>query len=164
MAFKEKKSFLERFANLINNNDEDALAPAGDISEDTEKESVDEKETEENWIKEENNEGELTIDVYQKPSEIILQSMVAGVKPDDLDVAITREMITIKGKRERPRGVSDDTYLHQELYWGAFSRSVMLPEEIDVDASEAGVINGLLTIRLPKIDKKRSQKLKIQAA
>jgi len=112
----------------------------------------------------ESGEGELAVDVFQKPTEIVVKAMVAGVKPEDLDVALTREMVTIKGKRERERHGASDEYSHKELYWGTFARSLVLPEEVDVDTAEANVQNGLLIIRLPKIDKRRTQKLKILKA
>ena len=88
--------------------------------------------------------------------------MVAGVKPEDLDVSITRDMVTIKGKRETERTVSDDDYFHRELYWGTFSRNIVLPQEIDVDGAEAIEKHGLLILRLPKLDKHRSTKLKVR--
>lgn len=108
------------------------------------------------------DEGQLMVDVYQSPDEIVIQSVVAGLKPDDLDVSITHDMVTIKGRREKHREISEKDYFYQELYWGAFSRSIMLPQEIDVDGAEATFKNGLLTIKLPKIDKEKTQKLKIK--
>jgi len=107
-------------------------------------------------------EGELNVDVYQNPNEIVIKTMVAGVKPEDLDVAISRDMVTIKGKRENERTVADDDYFHKELYWGSFSRTVVLPQEIDVDAAEAVEKHGLLIVRLPKLDKNRSTRLKVR--
>ena len=74
-------------------------------------------------------EGELSVDVYQNPNEIVIKTMVAGVKPEDLDVSISRDMVTAKGKRENERIVADDDYFHKELYWGSFSRTaVVLPQ------------------------------------
>lgn len=108
------------------------------------------------------DEGQLLVDVYQTPDEIIIKSVVSGVRPDDLDVSITQEMVTIRGKRERDHHISDDNYFYQELYWGSFSRSILLPQEIDVESSEATLKNGLLTIHMPKMDKARVQKLKIR--
>ena len=110
----------------------------------------------------ETEEGELTIDVYQTPTEIRIKSMVAGVKPEDLDISITRDMVTIKGKRETERFVKDEDYFHQELYWGSFSRTIMLPAEIEVEESEAIEKHGLLILRLPKIDKNRQTKLRVK--
>ena len=114
------------------------------------------------WFDDESEDGQLTIDVYQTPTEIVIKSMVAGVKPEDLDIAITRDMITIKGKRETERFIKDEDYIHQELYWGSFSRTIMLPAEIEVEEAEAIEKHGLLILRLPKIDKNRQTKLRVK--
>ena len=109
-------------------------------------------------------EGELTVDVYQTPEMIIIKSMIAGVRPEDLDISITRDMITIRGKREEERIARDDDYFTRELYWGSFSRTISLPEEIDVEEAEAIEKHGLLILKLPKLDKKRLSKLKVKTA
>ena len=114
------------------------------------------------WTDEEPEEGQLTVDVYQTPTHIIIKTMVAGVKPEDLDVAITRDMVTIKGKRETERNIREEDYYHQELYWGAFSRTIMLPAEIEVEECDAVEKHGLLIINLPKIDKNKQTKLKVK--
>lgn len=116
----------------------------------------------ENWTANSPEEGELNVDVYQNQNEIVIKTMVAGVKPEDLDVAISRDMVTVKGKRENERTIADDDYFHKELYWGSFSRTVVLPEEIDVDAAEAVEKHGLLIIKLPKLDKNRQTRLKVR--
>ena len=110
----------------------------------------------------EEEEGQLSVDVYQTPSEIVIKTMVAGVKPEDLDVAITRDSVTIHGKREEDRTLAEEDYFHRELYWGSFSRSIVLPEEIDVDQSEAIEKHVMLILRLPKVDKHRQAKLKVK--
>ena len=110
----------------------------------------------------EEEERQLSVDVYQSPSEIVIKTMVAGVKPEDLDVAITRDSVTIRGKREEDRTLSEEDYFHRELYWGSFSRTIVLPEEIDVDQSEAIEKHGMLILRLPKVDKHRQAKLKVK--
>lgn len=115
-----------------------------------------------NWAEEESEDGELTVDVYQTPNEIVIKTMVAGVRPEDLDITITRDMVTIKGKRETEKTVSDDDYFHQELFWGSFSRTIMLPAEIEVEESEAIEKHGLLIIRLPKIDRHKQARLKVK--
>lgn len=111
---------------------------------------------------EEDEEGQLTVDVYSTRSDIIIKTMVAGVKPEDLDVTITRDSVTIRGKREEERNLSNEDYIHRELYWGTFSRTIELPEEIDVEESEAIEKYGLLILRMPKIDKNRQTKLKVK--
>jgi len=115
-----------------------------------------------NLLHEEEEEGQLTVDVYQTPTEIIIKTMVAGVKPEDLDVSITRDTVTIRGRREEEQTVSNTDYFHRELYWGSFSRTIVLPEEIDVEESEAIERYGLLILRLPKLDKNRQTKLKVR--
>ena len=120
------------------------------------------KTPDESWFDTESEEGQLTIDLYQTPTEIVIKTMVAGVKPEDLDISITRDMITVKGKRETERFVKDDDYLHQEFYGGSFSRTIMLPAEIEVEEAEAIEKHGLLILRLPKIDKNRQTKLRVK--
>ncbi|MBI2035692.1 MAG: Hsp20/alpha crystallin family protein [Candidatus Liptonbacteria bacterium] len=106
-------------------------------------------------------EGQLTIDVYQTSSHIIVESTIAGVNPDDLDIEITPESVTIRGQREKEERVKEDDYIYQECYWGRFSRSVILPQEVDPDKSEATLKNGVLKIKLPKINREKSKKLKV---
>ncbi|MEK7191907.1 MAG: Hsp20/alpha crystallin family protein [Patescibacteria group bacterium] len=108
------------------------------------------------------DEGQLTIDVYQTPDEIFVESPIAGVKPDELDVSITNESVTIKGKREKERRIRDEDYFYQECYWGKFSRSIILPQEVDAEKSEAVIKNGVLIIRMPKLNRQRSKKLHIK--
>jgi HSP20 family protein len=117
-----------------------------------------------NVFEEAEEEAQLTVDVYQTPSEIIIKTMVAGVKPEDLDVSITRDSVTIRGKRSEDRTVSGDEYFHRELYWGAFARVINLPEEIDVDNAEAVEKYGMLILHLPKLDKNRQAKLKVKGS
>lgn len=115
------------------------------------------------WENAEETEGELTVDVYQTNDSIVIQAMVAGVAPDELSVSVTREMVTIKGKREAPKNVSSENYFYQELYWGTFSRTILLPSEVETEDVEATEKHGLLTIKLPKIDKERKQTIKIKS-
>lgn len=125
------------------------------------------EEDEETWndnevAEEEELDGELTVDMYQKPDSIVIKTMIAGVKPEDLDITITRDMVTIRGTREEKHIISEDDYFARELYWGSFSRAIKLPAEIDIETAEASEEHGLLTIKLPKVDKGRQTKLKIK--
>lgn len=117
-----------------------------------------------NMLEEVEEEAQLTVDMYQTSSEIVIKTMVAGVKPEDLDVSITRDSVTIRGKRTEDRTISDDEYFHRELYWGAFARTISLPEEISVDDAEAVEKHGVLILHLPKLDKNRQAKLKVKGA
>lgn len=123
--------------------------------------SDDSEEMIEEYVEE--GEGQLTVDVYQTDSEIVIRGIVAGVRPDKLEVSITRDMVTIRGRREEEREVSEENYFFKELYWGAFSRTILLPQEVEVEDAIANEKHGVLTIRLPKIDKEKQTKLKVKS-
>ncbi|MBI3075047.1 MAG: Hsp20/alpha crystallin family protein, partial [Parcubacteria group bacterium] len=137
----EKKSFLARLTGLMEHEDDTELLNGDEEFEEkalNKKRVIDDNNDTDNGDVteediEEESEGELAVDVFQKPSEIVVKAMVAGVRPEDLDVALTREMVTIKGKRDREKHGTTDEYSYRELYWGAFARSLVLPEEVDVD-------------------------------
>jgi len=106
-------------------------------------------------------EGQLTVDVYQTPEDIVVESTVAGVKPEDIDVDVTSESVTIRGERHRENKIEEGNYFYRECFWGKFSRSVILPQEIDPDKAHSSLKNGVLVIRLPKIHRNKSRKLKV---
>lgn len=107
--------------------------------------------------------GELAVDVYQTPDAIVVKALIAGVQPTSIDISLTREMLTISGERSDEREVEEENYFQKELYWGSFSRTILLPEEVDVDMAEASEKHGILMIRLPKINKQRQAKLKVRS-
>lgn len=108
-------------------------------------------------------QGQLGVDVYQTPDAIVVKALVAGVQPNSIDISLTREMLTVSGTREDEREVDEENYFQRELYWGSFSRTIMLPEEVDVDMAEASEKHGILMIRLPKVNKKKQTKLKVRS-
>ncbi len=167
---KNHRSFFERLTGSVSTDDEERevirereiFHPAiKDKSTKAEREKLEKIEEKGDWMAEE-EEGQLAVDMFQTANEIIIQAVVAGVKQDEIDISITQDMVTIQGRRQRQRETSGDDYYYQELYWGGFSRSVLLPQEVDSDTSEASLKNGLLTIKLPKIDKNRIQKLRVK--
>lgn len=105
-------------------------------------------------------DGQLAVDVYSFGDTIYVKTMIAGVKKADLDIDLTREQVTIRGSRY-DNDAAGDNYVFQELYWGSFSRTIELPEEVDIDHAKASEEHGLLTLELPKVDKERSTKLNI---
>ena len=107
-------------------------------------------------------EGQLTVDVYQTPDEIVVESTIAGVNADEIDVDVTSEMVTIRGERRRENKVEDSDYLYQECFWGRFSRSIMLPQEIDPEKTHSTVKRGILTIHLPKLNRSKGKKIKVK--
>src|SRR3990167_7095116 len=133
---KDKRSFFERLTGAVNpqevEEEEEATSGRHLPIRSADKRGV--ARVEEETAPE---EGELTVDVYQTPDDIVIKTIVAGVKPEDLDISITRDMVTIRGARQETREVEDGDYFHKELYWGSFSRTILLPQEIDVDAAEA---------------------------
>lgn len=108
-------------------------------------------------------EGQLPVDVYQSVSDIIIRAFVAGVRPDELNISISRDMVEIEGSRMEREQVAGPDYFTRELFWGSFSRAIMLPQEIDVEAASANAKDGLLTIILPKLDKAKQTKLRVKA-
>lgn len=107
-------------------------------------------------------EGQLTIDVYQTENEIVIKSTIAGVKPEDLDVSINNDMVTIKGERKNEEIVENGNYYYQECYWGSFSRSVLLPVDVVPEKVDASLKNGILTVRLPKADTTKTKKIQVR--
>jgi HSP20 family protein len=107
-------------------------------------------------------DAQLAVDVYETNTEIVVRTMTAGVKKEDLHLSITRESLTIKGNRTNEPRAYQHTYHSQELYWGTFSRIIELPDEIDIEQATAIEHHGLVTIKLPKFDKKKQATLKIQ--
>ncbi|HUY62512.1 MAG TPA: Hsp20/alpha crystallin family protein [Candidatus Paceibacterota bacterium] len=109
------------------------------------------------------SEGQLPVDVYQTPSEIVVRAFVAGVRADELNISISREMVEIEGMRAEREQISGPDYFTRELFWGSFTRAILLPQEVDVEASSASAKDGLVTIILPKLDKARQTKLRVKA-
>lgn len=108
-------------------------------------------------------EGQLSIDVYQTDTELILIAPVAGTPPDQLNVSITDDVITIKGRRELPfENPSDESIYLQECFWGNFSRSLILPVAVDLNHVEARFKNNVLTVRIPKTERIRTRVIRIE--
>jgi HSP20 family protein len=107
------------------------------------------------------SEGQLTVDVFQDEDNLYIQSTIAGVGSDSIDISVTNDMVTIKGKRSPEQSVRASEYYYQELYWGPFSRSVILPVDVDADNAKATMKNGILTIKLPKLEKSKMKKIRI---
>lgn len=184
---QEPKSFFERLtgARLMGSSPDQARPAREDLPDKPEQQHVDvegqevddvleevDVDTEDEYSDEaggeapeeyQEQEGQLTVDVFQDDENIIIQSTIAGVSPEDLDVSITNDMVTIRGERRRSHNVDQEDYFYQECYWGTFSRSIILPVEIDADRAEAKIKNGVLTIRIPKANTAVTRKLKVRA-
>ena len=163
----KKPSFLERLTGSVHADKYDDVLDEDHAFGEEETRETGHYDDESEWHgqggpDDEEQDGELPVDMFQTGDAIVIRALVAGVSPDDLDIAITRDMVTIKGSREEYREASDDDYSHRELFWGSFSRTLLLPEEVIIDEAEAHEKHGLLEIRLPKVDKGRSTRLKVK--
>lgn len=154
----KKRSFFERLTGSTSADEETVDTRRDSMARGVKVNSKDEKEG--NWIEEENEEAELSVDVYQTPTDIIVQTMVAGVKPEDLEISVSRDVVTIRGEREESRTIDEDNYFTQELYWGKFSRTISLPAEVEPEDVEATERHGLLTVKIKKVDKEKRAVLK----
>lgn len=156
---KDKRSFFERITGSISVADTDQFEDEAPIKNRPIISREDEWDTDDDQVEE---TGELAIDIYQTPTDVVVQAMIAGVKPENINLAISRQSITIEGRRERQTESGADAYVKRELYWGSFARTVELPSEVEPDNAEAFEKYGLLTIKIPRIDKDRVQKVKIR--
>jgi HSP20 family protein len=114
------------------------------------------------WLDCGTTEGQLAVDVYQTDESIIIKSTIAGAKPEDIDVAIDNDMVTIRGARHQEEEIKEENFFYQECYWGDFSRSIVLPVEIKAEEAEAILKNGVLTLILPKEHKSKSFAVKVK--
>ncbi len=159
MATK-KKGFFERLTGSIKMEEEEfEIEPTRNLK--VKEEKI--KTSESNWMEEENDEAELAVDVFQTANEIVIQTFVAGVKTEDLELSIARDMITIRGKRDEVRNIDEEDYFVKELYWGRFARTILLPQEVEPDEAEATEKHGLLTIKLQKVDKAKKNTIKVKS-
>jgi len=123
------------------------------------------KTTNQNFFEQEldNQEAKPPIDIYQTEKELVIQSIVAGVKPEDLEVVIENDILIIKGKRERPgEKKKEENYFFQECYWGPFFRKKVLPVEVDSSRAQGSLNNGILTIKMPKIERNKRRRIEIK--
>lgn len=116
------------------------------------------EEADREWL---NDEGRLAVNVYQTENDLVLQAAIAGVKADDMEVIIEDEMVVIKGDRQNPLP-EDGDYFIEECYWGPFSRKIIMPLEVDSGRADASMKDGILTIRLPKIQREKKKKLLVK--
>lgn len=162
----KKPSFLERLTGGQSDEYDRILDEDHQFGEDDDL-AVEEEEygEEEQWEEEASGtpqDGELPVDMYQTEDAIVIRALVAGVSPAELDISITRDMVTVRGVREEFQEAHDDGYFHRELFWGSFSRTLLLPEEVAIDEAEAQEKHGMLEIKLPKLDKHRTTQLKVR--
>ena len=109
----------------------------------------------------EENSMDFLVDIIETECDIIIQTEIAGISPDAVNIEISREQVVLEAERRSRSNYSESTYRHKEIFWGLMARTIDLPAEIDVEESKADCEHGLLTITLPKIDKMKKTKLRI---
>ena len=114
------------------------------------------------WFDDSETEGQLAVDIYETQKNLIVKSTIAGARSEDISIAINNDMLTIRGSRDAGEEISEEDYLYRECYWGAFSRSLILPVEIRSDQVKATMENGVLTIILPKLNKPEQVLIKVR--
>ena len=151
-GFDRRDETNDDMENIEDEFEEDLVEVAANTADDEEKK----------WMTSDYEEGQLSIDVYQTPDTIVIKSTIAGVKPEDIDISINNDLLTIRGSREMLENIREENYLYRECYWGSFSRSIILPVEVEADKIEAFLENGVLTVALPKARSAKQISIKVR--
>src|SRR3989344_2409335 len=106
----------------------------------------------------------LPLDVYQTGTDVVIKSLLPGVRASDIDISITNDILTIKGMRSKDEEIKEQDYYYRECSWGSFSRSVILPSSVRTDRIKASLKNGILTVRLPKTAASPAQKISVASS
>ncbi len=130
----------------------------GEENKDWENKKIDEK-SKKSWL---SKEGELTVDVYQTDENIVIQTTIAGISKDDLEIVTEKDMVTIKGERERIEKEEIEEFFIEECFWGPFSREIVLPEETDPSRTKATMTKGVLTIKVPRIEREKRREIELE--
>jgi len=111
----------------------------------------------------EKSAGMLPLDVYETEDEVVVKATVPGVKPEDINVTLTGEVLSIKGEYRTEEKDEKRNYLRQERRYGSFSRQVSLPVAVNSDQCKATFENGVLTLELPKAEAAKAKSIKVTA-
>jgi len=106
--------------------------------------------------------GGLAVDMYETDKDIVVKANVPGVRPEDIDISVVGETLTIRGERKAEERVEQANYFYQERRFGAFSRSLTLPAPVQTDKADARFENGVLTLTLPKAEEAKAKKIEIK--
>jgi HSP20 family protein len=107
-------------------------------------------------------EGQLSVDIYQDEMNLYVVAPIAGINPKEIEIIIEKDILTIRGERKRQIEVEERNAIFRECHWGSFSRSVILPTAVQEDKVEAKYNEGVLTIILPKQDESKAVKVNVQ--
>jgi HSP20 family protein len=108
--------------------------------------------------------GALAVDVYETDDAVVVvKSAVPGIKPEELDITVTGDTLTIKGETKSEQEVKGENYVRREMRYGSFSRTVAIPGPIVADEAKAQFENGMLTLTLPKAEEVKPKAIKVKA-
>ncbi len=122
--------------------------------------ATDEQRERGEWIDDDYG-GQLAVDVYQQKDDIVIRAAIAGVRAEDVDISVNNDMVTIKGRRQLEDEVPESAYLYQECYWGGFSRTIILPVEVNAEKVKASMKNGILRVILPKLERPKAGQIAV---
>jgi HSP20 family protein len=166
-----RQSFFQRLTGSLREDEEEGVYRMDEVnkqsmskvSQDREQYTIptyeEEEEEEEDPV---SVDGQLAIDVFETPVDVIVKTMIPGVRKEEVDISLSRDLLTIRGERKDEKTISEDNYHYRELYWGTFSRTLKLPHEVDIERAEATESQGMLTIKLPRVDKEKQAKIKVK--
>lgn len=106
-------------------------------------------------------QGQLALDVYQTEKEIVIVAPIAGVRLADIKVAVTEDVLTIQGDRTFEFQIPEEDWFTQECFWGSFSRSVVLPKNVDASKISASFKDSVLKITIPKTGTARAKVVRV---
>lgn len=163
-----RQSFFQRLTGSLREDEEEGVYRMDEINKQSMSKVSQDREQYTIPVYEEEEEepvsvdGQLAIDVFETPVDVIVKTMIPGVRKEEVDISLSRDMLTIRGERKDEKTISEDNYHYRELYWGTFSRTLKLPHEVDIEQAEATESQGMLTIKLPRVDKEKQKKVKVK--
>ena len=107
-------------------------------------------------------QGSLALDMYETDDAVVVKSPIPGIDPDDIDISITGDTLTIKGETKTEEKVEENNYIRRECHYGSFARTVAIPTSVVADKAEAEFENGVLTLTLPKAEEIKPKAIKVK--
>jgi len=111
---------------------------------------------------EQKQEGTLTVDVYFKDNDLIIIAPIAGASLENIEILVDGDVLIIKGERLPPENIDRSLYEHQECFWGPFSRTIVLPKDLDLENIRAYYHNGILMIKIPKKEERQVKRVEVR--
>ena len=104
----------------------------------------------------------LALDVYTTPDSLVVEAALPGVKPEDVDITVLGETLTISARTNSEQSRGEDGYTYREIRRGSFTRTVTLPSGLKSDAATASFENGLLRLSFPKAEEAKPRQIQIK--